>query len=68
MKTAFVALMLALTGCGVTETGTAAATAAALKAKDAERAKEIPAKIQDQLDQANAQASRQRDEAESAAK
>lgn len=66
MKLFLAAIALALSACGVADTGTAAATAAALKAKDAERAKDAQSRIQGQLEEANSQASQRLEKADAA--
>lgn len=53
-----------LTGCGVSETATVAATAGAAKAREAEQAKTAPAQVQGKLDEAFKQAEQKRGEAE----
>ncbi|MBZ0143039.1 MAG: hypothetical protein K8F56_05625 [Rhodocyclaceae bacterium] len=57
-------LTVALTGCGVSETATVAATAGAAKAKEAEQAKNAPAQVQGKLDEAFRQAEQKREPAE----
>ncbi len=58
-------LTVALTGCGVSETATVAATAGAAKAKEAEQAKNAPAQVQGKLDEAFRQAEQKREGADS---
>ena len=55
---------LTLTGCGVSETATVAATAGTAKAKEAEQAKTTQAQVQGKLDEAFKQAEQSRDAAE----
>jgi len=50
----FAIATLALTGCGVADSGTAAATAAAAKAREAEQAKQQMEDIKSQLRSAEA--------------
>jgi hypothetical protein len=57
-------LTVALTGCGVSETATVAATAGAAKAKEAEQAKNAPAQVQGKLDESFKQAEQKREPAE----
>lgn len=57
-------LTVAITGCGVSETATVAATAGAAKAKEAEQAKNAPAQVQGKLDEAFRQAEQKREPAE----
>jgi hypothetical protein len=54
------AIMLSLVGCGVVETGAAAAAGAASAAEEARQGKETEARLQHQLDAANRQAAEQR--------
>jgi len=49
-------LILSLTGCGVAETGTAAATAATAKAEEARQGLQTEATVREQLDAASKQA------------
>lgn len=58
-------LTVAITGCGVSETATVAATAGAAKAKEAEQAKNAPAQVQGKLDEAFRQAEQKREGADS---
>ncbi|GIK26532.1 MAG: hypothetical protein BroJett006_27780 [Betaproteobacteria bacterium] len=58
-------LTVALTGCGVSETATVAATAGAAKAKEAEQAKNAPAQVQGKLDESLRQAEQKREGADS---
>jgi hypothetical protein len=60
-------LILSLTGCGVAETGAAAATAAASKAEEARQGLQTEARVREQLDAASKQAAEQRTAAEAAA-
>jgi hypothetical protein len=62
---ALTALMLALSGCGLAETGTAAATGAAAEAQQAAQAKSTEERVQQRVDAANQQAADQRAAAES---
>jgi hypothetical protein len=54
----------ALAGCGLAETGAAAATAGASQAEQARQAKDTEARVQKQLDAAYQQAADQRHAAE----
>jgi hypothetical protein len=54
------AIMLLLVGCGVAETGAAAAAGAASAAEEARQGKETEARLQRQIDAANRQAAEQR--------
>jgi hypothetical protein len=49
-------LVLSLAGCGVAETGSAAATAAASKAQEAREGLKTEARVREQLDAATKQA------------
>lgn len=60
------ALLIPLTGCGLGDAGSSAATAAKLKAHEAEQAQATKARIETQLDAANQQAEQRRKEAEAA--
>lgn len=61
------AITLALCACGLAETaGTAAATGASA-AEQAKQGKEMEARVQQQIEDAQAEAKRQRDAAEAAA-
>lgn len=60
------ALLLSLAGCGLGDAGSSAATAAKLKAQEAEQAQTTKAAIEAQLDAANQQAEQRRKEAEAA--
>ena len=53
-------LVLALTGCGVAETGSVAAAAAASKAQEAREGLKTEARVREQLDAAMKQAADQR--------
>ena len=64
MRIATLFMALALTGCGVSETATVAATAGAAKAKEAEQAKNAPAQVQGKLDESLKQAEQRREGAE----
>ena len=55
-----------LTGCGVAETGAAAAAAGASKAEELRRAKETEAQVKQQIDAAYQQAAQQRRAGEAA--
>jgi len=59
-------LILSLTGCGVAETGTAAATAAATKAEEIRQGQATEARVRQQLDAAYKQAAEQRNAADAA--
>ena len=61
-------LALALTGCGVADTGAAAATAAASKAQEAREGLKTEARVREQLDAATKQAADQREAAEADSK
>ncbi len=63
---ALVCIVLSLTGCGVAETGAAAATAATAKAEEARQGLQTEARVREQLDAASKQAAEQRNAAESA--
>jgi len=63
---ALVSLVLSLTGCGVAETGTAAATAATAKAEEVRQGLQTEARVREQLDAASKQAADQRNAAEAA--
>jgi hypothetical protein len=58
------ALALPLTGCGLAETGSAAATAAASQAQEAREGLKTEARVRAQLDAAMKQAADQRNAAE----
>jgi hypothetical protein len=60
-------LMLSLTGCGVAETGAAAATEAATKAEEARQGLKTEARVREQLDSTFKQAADQRNAADAAA-
>ena len=60
-------LVLSLTGCGVAETGAAAAAAGASKAEEARQGLQTEARIREQLDTATKQAADQHTAAEAAA-
>jgi hypothetical protein len=60
-------LVLSLTGCGVAETGAAAAAAGASKAEEARQGLQTEARIREQLDMATKQAADQQTAAEAAA-
>lgn len=55
-----------LAACGVSDTGSAAVTAAQLKAREAEQAQTTKAQIEQQLDAANRQAEERRKEIDAA--
>ena len=57
---AVLALAGLLAGCGLAETGAAAAAGGVSKAEEARQAKQTEARIQQQIDAANAQAQQQR--------
>jgi hypothetical protein len=57
-------LILSLTGCGVAETGAAAATAGAAKAEEVRQGLQTEARVREQLDAAAKQAAEQRNAAE----
>jgi hypothetical protein len=59
-------LILPLTGCGVAETGTAAATAAAAQAEEVRQGLQTEARVREQLDAAAKKAAEQRNAAEAA--
>jgi hypothetical protein len=60
-------LVLSLTGCGVAETGAAAAAAGVSKAEEARQGLKTEARVREQLDAAAKQAAEQRNAAEAAA-
>lgn len=60
-------LVLSLAGCGVAETGAAAATAGASQAEEARQALKTEARVREQLDAAAKQAADQHTAAEAAA-
>jgi uncharacterized protein YceK len=60
------AIMAWLVGCGVVETGAAAAAGATSAVEEARQAKETEARLQQQMDAANRQAAEQRKSAETA--
>jgi hypothetical protein len=60
-------LMLYLTGCGVAETGAAAATEAAAKAEEVRQGLKTEAQFRQRLDAATQQAADQRNAADAAA-
>lgn len=62
------ALLMSLTGCGLGDAGGSAATAAKLKAQEAEQARTTKAAIEAQLDAANQQAEQRRKGAEAASR
>ncbi|NML25223.1 hypothetical protein [Zoogloea dura] len=64
--TLLAALLVPLAGCGLGDAGSSAATAAKLKAHEAEQAQATRARIETQLDAANQQAEQRRKEAEAA--
>jgi hypothetical protein len=68
MKTIVSALLATafLSGCGLAETGAAAATVATSEAEQAKQAKEQEAKFQQKLDEANKTAAEQRAKADQA--
>jgi hypothetical protein len=59
-------LVLSVTGCGVAETGAAAATAGAAKAEEVRQGLKTEARVREQLDAASKQAADQRNAAEAA--
>ncbi len=61
-------LMLFLSGCGVADTGTAAAAAAASKAQEAREGLKTEARVREQIDAAMKQSAAQREAAESDSK
>jgi hypothetical protein len=61
---AFAASMLLMAGCGLAEVGASAATQGASAAEQAKQGKELEAKVQQKLDQANQAAADQRANAE----
>jgi hypothetical protein len=61
-----VPLILLLTGCGVAETGAAAATAATAKAQEAREGLKTEARVREQLDAAAKASADQRNSAEAA--
>ena len=63
---ALLSLILSLTGCGVAETGTAAATAATARAAEIRQGQATEARVREQLDAAYKQAAEQRNAADAA--
>ena len=63
---AFLSLILSLAGCGVAETGAAAAAAGASKAEELRQGLQTEARVREQLDAASRQAADQRSAAEAA--
>jgi hypothetical protein len=61
---ALAAGVLLMTGCGLAEVGASAATEGAAAAEQAKQGKELEAKVQQKLDQANQAAADQRAKAE----
>ena len=61
---ALAASMLLMAGCGLAEVGASAATQGATAAEQAKQGKELEAKVQQKLDQANQAAADQRANAE----
>jgi hypothetical protein len=61
-----VPLIVLLTGCGVAETGAAAATAATAKAQEAREGLKTEARVREQLDAAAKASAEQRNSAEAA--
>ena len=59
-------LILSSTGCGIAETGTAAATAATSKAEEIRQGQAAEARVREQLDAAYKQAAEQRNAADAA--
>jgi hypothetical protein len=64
---ALLSLVLWLTGCGIAETGAAAAAEAASKAEEARQGLQTEARVREQLDAATKQAADQHTAAEAAA-
>jgi hypothetical protein len=62
---ALLSLMVSLTGCGVAETGAAAATAGASKAEEVRQGLQTEARVREQLDAAAHAAAEQRKAADS---
>ena len=62
------ALVLSMSGCGVAETGAAAAAEAASKAQEAREGLKTEARVREQLDAAMKQSADQRNAAEADAK
>lgn len=60
LRPALLSMTLLLTACGVSDSGTAAVTAAQLKAQEAEQAQATKARIEQQLEAANRQAEEER--------
>lgn len=65
-RIALVSTALCLTACSLSDSGTAAVTAAQLKAREAEQAQAAKAQIQQQLDAANQQAEERRKQIDAA--
>jgi len=61
-------LVLTLAGCGVAETGAAAATAASTKAEEARQGLKTEARVREQVDAAMKQAADRRTEADNDSK
>ncbi len=59
-----IALLSSLTGCGIAGTGAAAAAGGVSEVQEAQQAKETEEHVRQQLDAAQQQAARQRDDAE----
>jgi hypothetical protein len=64
----FLTLVLTLAGCGVAETGAAAAVAASTKAEEARQGLKTEARVREQLDAAMKQAADRRTEADNESK
>jgi hypothetical protein len=60
-------LILSLTGCGVAETGAAAASAGAAKAEEVRQGLQTEARVREQVEAASKQAAEQRAAADAAA-
>lgn len=63
---AILSMTLFLTACGVSDSGSAAVTAAQLKARETEQAQAAKAQIEQQLDAANRQAEERRKQIDAA--
>ncbi len=63
---ALLCLVVSLTGCGVADTGAAAAAAGASKAEEVRQGLQTEARVREQLDAASRQAADQRNAAEAA--
>lgn len=67
-RLAILSMTLFLTACGISDSGSAAVTAAQLKAHEAEQAQAAKSQIDQQLDAANRQAEERRKQIDTAAR